>query len=359
MRARKLKKRDASEERTRSLEELTSSRFSMELESTLRMADSLQMYLKNISVHPLLTPDEEVLLGQTIEDGVKAKEALAAQDFSESSKEELKWIIQQGDSAFSTFVLSNLRLVVWTAKKYFAPEGLTFMDLIQDGNLGLIRSVEKWQWRKGHRFSTYATWWIRQSIDRGLGTARMVRLPEHMRQLVARVKKQAGMFYNEHGRFPTEEEMAERMTMPREKYREVAQLLKQMMSLDAPLKGGKNASKGGAGGATLIDVVKKQAHSTPDESLMKNTLKDELKQVIEHNLTERHQIVITKRFGLDGGGHCTLQQIGDILGVTRERVRQMEIHALKKLRDGKSKELVGSLYEHLVDVEDVEDNKKK
>jgi RNA polymerase primary sigma factor len=354
--ARTMQKKDAAGERTRTVEELASSRFSFELESTLRMsADTMQGYLRNISVHPLLTAQEEVLLGQTIEDGVAARATLAAKDFSECSEAELRFVIQQGDSAYSTFVLSNLRLVVWTAKKYFAPEGITLLDMIQDGNLGLIRSVEKWDWRKGHRFSTYSTWWIRQSIDRGLGLARQVRLPEHMRQLANKVKKQASAFYQENGRTPTPEEMAERMGLSAEKYKEVARQIKTTVSLDAPLKGGKNGSKSAADSRTLIDVVQKETQQTPDDNLMASALQAELKHVISTVLTDRQAFVITKRFGLDGGGPCTLQSIGESLGVTRERVRQMESQALTKLKNGSNvKELMASLYQHMLDVENAD-----
>jgi RNA polymerase sigma factor (sigma-70 family) len=337
------------------VQELTSSRFSFELESTLRLADTLQVYLKSVAVHPLLTPEEEVLLGQTIEDGVAAKAALAAQDFSKSTEKELRWISQQGDSAFSTFVLSNLRLVVWTAKKYFPPEGHTLLDMIQDGNLGLIRSVEKWEWRKGHRFSTYSTWWIRQAIDRGLGTARHVRLPDHMRLLVNRVKKQASLFYSEYGRSPTVAEMAERMNMTTEKYREVAQQMKGTISLDAPISNGKRAATSDYS-TSFLDLIKKQASHTPDETLMANTLEDNIRELVSTNLSERHAFVITKRFGLDGGGPCTLQKIGDLLGVTRERVRQMEKQSLERLRNGKkSQTSLNSLYQHMMDVESTAD----
>jgi RNA polymerase sigma factor (sigma-70 family) len=350
---RKTKREGASAEKTRTLKELTSSRLSFELETTLRLGgDNLHMYLKSIGAHPLLTKQEETMLGQTIEDGVAAKAALAARDFSQSTEDELKWISQQGDSAYSTFVLSNLRLVVWTAKKYFPPEGHTLLDMIQDGNLGLIRSVEKWDWRKGHRFSTYSTWWIRQSIDRGLGAARHVRLPEHMRLQVQRLRKQASLFYSEHGRLPSQAEMAERMNISPEKYLEVAKLLQVTVSLDAPIGKGKHASKGSGDAKAFIDVIQKQTHCTPDETLMSKTLEDDLKQVVSTTLPERYAVVITKRFGLDGGGPQTLQYIGDILGVTRERVRQMETQALAKLKNGfQSKELMASLYKQLLEVE--------
>lgn len=350
----KKKEKDTSAQKARTLEELTSSRASFELESTLRLgADNLALYLKSIGVHPLLAPEEEVMLGQTIEDGVKAKAALASGDFGGSTKQELEWISGQGDSAFSAFVLSNLRLVVWTAKKYFAPEGLTMLDMIQDGNLGLIRSVEKWDWRKGHRFSTYSTWWIRQSIDRGLGVARHVRLPEHMRLQVQRLKKQASLFYSEHGRPPTQTEMAERMNMTVEKYRDVARQLAETTSLDAPIGKGRMASKSGDGDSTaLLDLIQTQTHHTPDDALMARSLEDDLKAVVDETLTDRQALVITKRFGLDGGGPKTLQQIGDILDVTRERVRQIEMQALNKLKsDFKCKGLLATLYSQMLEVE--------
>jgi RNA polymerase sigma factor (sigma-70 family) len=316
------------------------------------------MYLKSIGAHPLLSQEEEVMLGQTIEDGVKAKAALASGDFGGSTKQELEWISGQGDSAFSAFVLSNLRLVVWTTKKYFAPEGLTMLDMIQDGNLGLIRSVEKWDWRKGHRFSTYSTWWIRQSIDRGLGAARHVRLPEHMRLQVQKLKKQASLFLSEHGRPPTPAEMAERLNMTVEKYRNVAMQLSQTYSLDAPVGKGKSATKGDGGSNTvLLDLIQTQAHHTPDDALMARSLEDDLKECVETTLTDRQALVIIKRFGLDGGGPSTLQQIGDILQVTRERVRQMEMQALGKLKnDFKSKELLANLYSQMLEVEHASSN---
>ena len=346
------------ERRTRSLEELTTSNFSLELDFALQ-ENTIQQYLKNISVHPLLTPEEEVLLGQTIEDGVEAKAALAARDFSKSSEKELNWISAQGDSAFSAFVLANLRLVVWTAKRYYPPEGHTLLDMIQDGNTGLIRSVEKWDWRKGHRFSTYGTWWVRQAIDRGFGTVRHVRLPEHVRLQVNQLRKHAAEFYHEHNRAPTPEEMRQRMKMTPEKYRLVSMHLRQHTSLDAPVGKGKLASKNDGDSTALLDLIKTEANDTPDDLLFTSTLKDDVKTLLANILPERHATVITKRFGLDGGGPCTLQTVGDFLGVTRERVRQMEIQAIERLRDSQQSEgLLEALFQHFVEDEEEEELKK-
>jgi RNA polymerase sigma factor (sigma-70 family) len=337
----------------RTLEELTSSNPSFELDLQLHATDNLQSYLKDIGRHPLLTPEEEIMLGQTIEDGVKAKAALKAKDYGQCTKKELVWISQQGDSAYSTFVLSNLRLVVWTAKKYFTPEGITLLDMIQDGNIGLIKSVEKWDWRKGNRFSTYSTWWIRQSIDKGLAFARQIRLPEHMRLQVQRVKKQASLLFTELGRNPTDMEMAARMEMSVEKYREVAQLSDDsLLSLDAAVGKGSKAHKSDGESTNLMDFIRTEEKYTPDSELMATSLEDDLKQVVMTTCTERQALVLTKRFGLDGGDPYTLQGIGDILGVTRERVRQLEIQGMKRLKtDSRSKESLANLYKQMLDVE--------
>jgi RNA polymerase primary sigma factor len=337
------------------VEALTSSNISHELEATLRMADTYGMYIKCIARHPLLTAEEEVLLGQTIEDGLEAKKALAAKDFSKGSQEELKWIIQQGDSAFSTFVLANLRLVVWTAKKYFVPDGMTFMDLVQEGNLGLLRSIEKWDWRRGHRFSTYSTWWIRQAIDRGTSMSRVIRLPEHMKDNVRKLKKAASQFFIEHQRHPSQEELADRLGMSVEKYSLVAKQMKAIVSLDAPMKGGAKASKSGEGSKALLEVVRTQTQVGPEAALMTNDLHEGIHHVVDL-LTERQAYVIKKRFGLDGGKSMTLQEVGDLMGVTRERVRQIEAKAMHELQtSSRIKDSLADLHANMLDVEDAAD----
>jgi RNA polymerase primary sigma factor len=331
---------------------LTRSNASHELEATLRMADTFNAYLRNISKHPLLTKEEEVLLGQTISDGIEAKAAMARKDFRKGSEAELKFLIEQGDSAFSTFVLSNLRLVVWTAKKYYIPEGMTMEDMVQEGNLGLLRSIEKWDWRRGHRFSTYSTWWIRQSIDRGMAFARTVRLPEHMRLQVAKVKKEMSRFTSEHARPPTPQEMADRLEMPLEKYQFVAKQLSTIASLDAPIKFGGSKDNGKV---DLLSMIKREGHAAPDRTLMANTLHESVHDLV-NALTERQAFVIKKRFGLDGDKIMTLQEIGEIIGVTRERVRQIEARAMQEMQTGKLQQRVGDLREQMLEVEEGLDN---
>merc|ERR1719460_25738 len=315
------------------------------------MADTYGTYMRSIAKHPLLSKEEEVLLKQTIEDGIKAKASLADKDFSDNSEQELKWLTQQGDSAFSTFVLSNLRLVVWTAKKYYVPEGMTMMDMVQEGNLGLLRSIEKWDWRKGHRFSTYSTWWIRQAIDRGTSFSRVVRLPEHMRDNVRKLKKESTQFFVENQRTATPAEMAERMNMPEDKYNLVYKQLATVVSLDAPLKNKSSKAEGDSKG--LMDLVQTQKHASPDRALLTNTLTEGVHAVVDA-LPERQAYVLKMRFGLDDGRPKTLQEVGGLMGVTRERVRQIEAKALSELQASlrSRNSILADLREQMLEVEE-------
>merc|ERR1711871_905338 len=272
-------------------------------------------------------------------------------DFSNGSEEELKWIVEQGNSAFSTFVLSNLRLVVWTAKKYYVPEGMNLMDLVQEGNLGLLRSIEKWDWRKGHPFSTYSTWWIRQAIDRGTSFTNIVRLPEHMRDNVRKLKKETAQFMAEHHRPGRPEEIAERMNLSLEKYHFVAKQLGTTLSLDAPLKGkGSKASEGRE--TVILDLIEGQKHDgTPEGALMETSLKEGVLTVID-SLPERQAYVLKQRYGLNDGTPKTLQEVGDAMGITRERVRQIEAKAMQTLQgSARRSAMMTDLREQMLEVE--------
>jgi RNA polymerase sigma factor (sigma-70 family) len=211
--------------------------------------------------------------------------------------------------------------------------------------LGLIQSVEKWDWKKGHRFSTYSIWWIRQAIDKGMAFARQIRLPEHMRANVRKVKKISSEFLAENGRAPTSEEMAERLDMPLDKYGFVAKQLGSIASLDAPMKNGKGES-----GKAILDIVaQKHAKSSTLEATM---LLEGIKKVVG-DLPERQAFVLTKRYGLDGEESMTLQEVGNLLSVTRERVRQIEAMAMRELQNCMpTQEALRSLHEQMLDLEE-------
>jgi len=248
--------------------------------------------------------------------------------------------------------------VVWTVKKYYVPDGLTFMDLVQEGNLGLHRSIEKWDYRRGHRFSTYSTWWIRQAIDRGLSTARQVRFPEHMRLQVQKLRREIRKFNNEHGRAPRAEEMAERLNMTPEKYAFVAQQLgTRILSLDAPIKSDEKD------GSVFMDMFSERefvkegegrAKAEPIRGLVNDSLQRGIQEAIQA-LPEREAFVIKKRFGLDGGKMHTLQEVGNLMGITRERVRQIEGRTMRSLKSSKRTQIRRLLIQQMQQYEALDD----
>jgi RNA polymerase primary sigma factor len=284
------------------------------LPAGLSLDDPVRMYLKEIGRVPLLSMEEEKELAMAIEAG-----ELEAQKNGTSRNE----IIEAGFAAKRKLTEANLRLVVSIAKKYVG-RGMLFLDLIQEGNLGLIRAVEKFDYRKGYKFSTYATWWIRQAITRALADqARTIRIPVHMVETINRLIKISRHLLQELGRDPTVEEIANEMGLTPEKVREVIKISQEPISLETPI--------GEEEDSHLGDFIEDQEAVAPAEAASVMLLKEKMADVLK-NLTERERKVLVLRFGLEDGHQRTLEEVGQEFGVTRERIRQIEAKALRKLR---------------------------
>ena len=280
----------------------------------LALDDPVRMYLKEIGRVPLLSMEDEKNLAMRIEAGEKelAKNGSANQV-----------VIGQGEEAKRQLTEANLRLVVSIAKKYVG-RGMLFLDLIQEGNLGLIRAVEKFDYRKGYKFSTYATWWIRQAITRALADqARTIRIPVHMVETINRLIKISRQLLQELGRDPSVEEIAAEMGLTPEKVREVIKISQEPISLETPI--------GEEEDSHLGDFIEDQEAVAPAEAASVMLLKEKMQDVLQ-NLTERERKVLVLRFGLEDGHQRTLEEVGQEFGVTRERIRQIEAKALRKLR---------------------------
>ncbi len=286
--------------------------------------DLVRLYLRDIGRHPLLTKEDEVALARQIEDGAAARATLAAPGhITPAEKATLRRRVKRADEAQRRFVQSNLRLVVSIAKKYQA-SGLPLLDLVQEGNLGLIHAVEKFDWRKGFKFSTYATWWIRQAITRGIAnTGRTIRIPVHAGDMLARLQKTRIRFEAQHGRMPTDEELAELADMPVPKVREALRFAAEPVSLSEPLRE--------EGDAELGDVVEDTGARSPFEVAADAMLPAEVARMLE-TLDVREREVLRLRYGLDRGEPRTLEEVGQAFGLTRERIRQIEARAMSKLR---------------------------
>ena len=287
--------------------------------------DLVRLYLTDIGQYPLLTKEGEVRLAQQIEAGVEARTALAAKDDSlaPARKRELKRNLKRGDDAQRTFVQSNLRLVVSIAKKYQA-SGLPLLDLIQEGNLGLMHAVEKFDWRKGFKFSTYATWWIRQAITRGIAnTGRTIRLPVHAGDTLARLQKARSRLELKFGRQATLSELAAEVEMSEEKVTEALRFAAEPLSLSEPLRED--------GDAELGDVVEDRSADSPFEMAATSLLPEEISRLLAP-LDIREREILKLRFGLDRGEPRTLEEVGEHFNLTRERIRQIEARAMSKLR---------------------------
>ena len=277
-----------------------------ETASTVKINDPVRMYLKEIGRVNLLTADEEVQLALRIEEGdEEAKQRLAE---------------------------ANLRLVVSIAKRYVG-RGMSFLDLIQEGNMGLMKAVEKFDYRKGFKFSTYATWWIRQAITRAIADqARTIRIPVHMVETINKLIRIQRQMLQDLGREPTPEEIGAEMDMPTEKVREILKIAQEPVSLETPI--------GEEDDSHLGDFIEDQDATSPAEHAAYELLKEQLESVLD-TLTDREENVLRLRFGLDDGGRTrTLEEVGKVFGVTRERIRQIEAKALRKVRHpSRSKQL--------------------
>jgi RNA polymerase primary sigma factor/RNA polymerase nonessential primary-like sigma factor len=290
--------------------------------------DLVRSYLDDIGSTALLNAEQEVELSRRIEAGVYAAELLRKDQAEPAMDDELRTdlavIAEDGERARDHMIRANLRLVVSVAKKH-SRAGVPLLDVIQDGNMGLIHAVEKFDYAKGYKFSTYATWWIRQAIDRGTADqARTIRLPVHIVGELARfsrVERQLALRLN---REPTIEELAEEVGTPVEKLVELRKAAREAISLDTPM--------GEEGDTTLSDLVEDTEGPTADEVVEAQALSDELRAVVR-SLPRREAQIISLRFGLYDGHQHSLQQVADRLGYTRERIRQLEKQALAELRD--------------------------
>lgn len=293
--------------------------------SHAKINDPVKMYLKEIGQIPLLDPKEEPIIARQIQEGEQAKEDIKNPDLSDEEKKKLAKIIADGEEAKQTLISSNLRLVVSIAKKYVG-RGMLFLDLIQEGNCGLIKAVEKFDYTKGFKFSTYATWWIRQSITRAIADqARTIRIPVHMVETINKLTRIQRQLVQDLGRDPMPEEIAEKMeNISAEKVREIQKIALDPVSLETPI--------GEEDDSHLGDFIEDKDTLSPDDYTNNQLLKDEINAVLQ-GLTEREEKVLRLRFGLLDGRTRTLEEVGKEFNVTRERIRQIEAKALRKLKN--------------------------
>ena len=298
------------------------------LVDSFNIDDPVRMYLKEIGKVPLLTADQEVELATAMTAGREAKERL---DEAEANGEtlpaeelaQLKKQVKAGERAKQQLAEANLRLVVSIAKRYVG-RGMLFLDLIQEGNLGLIKAVEKFDYTKGYKFSTYATWWIRQAITRAIADqARTIRIPVHMVETINKVIRVSRQLLQELGHDPSPEEISEEMNMPVDKVREILKIAQEPVSLETPI--------GEEEDSHLGDFIPDEAASEPSEAASFTLLKEQLVDVLS-TLTPREEKVLKLRFGIEDGRTRTLEEVGKEFNVTRERIRQIEAKALRKLR---------------------------
>ncbi|MDT4932198.1 MAG: polymerase primary sigma factor [Pseudonocardiales bacterium] len=291
-------------------------------------ADSVRAYLKQIGKVALLNAEEEVDLAKRIEAGLYSAERLRQADESSEKlpmqlKRDLRWIVRDGERAKNHLLEANLRLVVSLAKRYTG-RGMAFLDLIQEGNLGLIRAVEKFDYTKGYKFSTYATWWIRQAITRAMADqARTIRIPVHMVEVINKLGRIQRELLQDLGREPTPEELAKEMDITPDKVLEIQQYAREPISLDQTI--------GDEGDSQLGDFIEDSEAVVAVDAVSFTLLQDQLQSVLQ-TLSEREAGVVKLRFGLTDGQPRTLDEIGQVYGVTRERIRQIESKTMSKLR---------------------------
>jgi RNA polymerase primary sigma factor len=291
-------------------------------------ADSVRAYLKQIGKVALLNAEEEVELAKRIEAGLYATQLMAelsdkGEKLPAAQRRDMMWICRDGDRAKNHLLEANLRLVVSLAKRYTG-RGMAFLDLIQEGNLGLIRAVEKFDYTKGYKFSTYATWWIRQAITRAMADqARTIRIPVHMVEVINKLGRIQRELLQDLGREPTPEELAKEMDITPEKVLEIQQYAREPISLDQTI--------GDEGDSQLGDFIEDSEAVVAVDAVSFTLLQDQLQSVLE-TLSEREAGVVRLRFGLTDGQPRTLDEIGQVYGVTRERIRQIESKTMSKLR---------------------------
>ena len=317
-------------------EEVEVEKIDLSVPDGVSVEDPVRMYLTEIGKVPLLSAEEEIELAKKMEAGAVAEEKISLlktrmqESEDDAEKEEIKAEIKElqkevdwGDDAKKRLAEANLRLVVSIAKRYVG-RGMLFLDLIQEGNLGLIKAVEKFDYRKGYKFSTYATWWIRQAITRAIADqARTIRIPVHMVETINKLIRVSRQLLQELGREPSPEEIAAEMNMPVDRVREILKISQEPVSLETPI--------GEEEDSHLGDFIKDDNVPVPADAAAFTLLKEQLEEVLG-TLTEREQKVLTLRFGLEDGRARTLEEVGKEFNVTRERIRQIEAKALRKLR---------------------------
>jgi RNA polymerase primary sigma factor len=285
--------------------------------------DPVRIYLREIGRVHLLTSQEEVQIAQTIERGEEAAARLRTNDFASDEQPLLQRRKREGEAARERLIQSNLRLVVSIAKKYLR-HGMSMLDLIQEGNIGLMRATEKFDYRRGFKFSTYATWWIRQAITRAIADqSRTIRLPVHVGETINRVIRTSNRIQQTTGREPTADEIAVELSIPVEKVRKVLEVSRQTISLEMPV--------GAEGDSVLGDFIEDGRSATPADSAAQHILREQLELVL-NKLPERERKIIQLRYGLYDGRYRTLEEVGREFGITRERIRQIEARVLRKLR---------------------------
>ncbi|MGI6741807.1 MAG: sigma-70 family RNA polymerase sigma factor [Brevefilum sp.] len=285
--------------------------------------DTIGLYLKEVSRVPLLTAPEEVELAQRIESGRLAREELARGNITQRRRTELRFLIEDGWSAREHLITANSRLVISVAKKYMG-RGVPFLDLIQEGNIGLIRATKKFEYRRGHKFSTYATWWIRQAVTRAIADqGRTIRVPVHMGDQINKLLRVQHQLTQKLGRKPTVEELAEELEVPPKKVENMIQVARRPLSLELPTDDEEDSMLG--------DFIEDDEAPPPDDTATYNLLKEHLVSFLD-DLPPREVRILQLRYGLLDGQSYTLEEVGRKMGVTRERVRQIEAQALGRLR---------------------------
>jgi RNA polymerase primary sigma factor len=291
--------------------------------ATIEADDTVGLYLKEIGDIPLLTAQEEVDLAKRIERAKFAAKRLAANGKNARQRARLKAVITDGQAAYEHLVAANSRLVVSVAKKYMG-RGMPFLDLIQEGNLGLIRAARKFDYHRGHKFSTYATWWIRQAVTRAIADqGRTIRIPVHMGDQISRLLRVSHQLTQELGHDPSSEELAEELKMSVKRVMQIMQAARQPLSLETPMEDDDES--------VLGDFIEDADAVVPDEAVVQAVLKEQIYEILQ-SLPSREVRILQLRYGLTDRESYTLEQVGRKLGITRERVRQIEAQALSRLR---------------------------
>ena len=290
---------------------------------TVNIDDTIGLYIKEVGRVPLLTAEEEVALAKRMEAGKIAQEKLDGNGWGPEEQDKLKKAVRDGRAAREHLIRANSRLVISVAKKYIG-RGVPFLDLIQEGNIGLIRAANKFNYRLGHKFSTYATWWIRQAVTRAIADqSRTIRVPVHMGDQINKLLRTAHRLTQELGREPNSEELAAALEVPTHKVEEMMKVARQPLSLDMSIDD--------EGDSELGDFIEDEDSAAPDEEVTSSTLREMLQYILQ-DLPPREVRILQLRYGLVDGETYTLEEVGKKLGVTRERVRQIEAQALSRLR---------------------------